>query len=305
MTPTANTRLPVPDNSHRELIARVRVRALFGWLPTQEALTVFSLNASESSEAIRTAEHAAMSLAVQNRPEYIPESPIIVNHRGWNISAARRRPELQVDFSGHTMELCVVDLRKILAFQKNVRLPGVEGQIAISPENKAEILSICLPESQTDDELVWSLDGDGKGVTLSSFNPNFKVYGAHMGTVSIPSSPDLPAVQRSAISISYGIPISYLHVAEYDGRYFLRDGYHRAVGLLKAGVNEVPCVLIRAANIQQVFSAAGNFLSPEVIMGTHPPLLADFLDNGVSGEGEINEVRKVIRVRGDEFVVLS
>jgi hypothetical protein len=48
---------------------------------------------------------------------------------------------------------------------------------------------------------------------------------------------------------------SYIQVARYQGRSFLRDGYHRAVGLLRAGVSQVPAVVIDAPTFQFITSA--------------------------------------------------
>jgi hypothetical protein len=42
----------------------------------------------------------------------------------------------------------------------------------------------------------------------------------------------------------------YLQVARYKERYFVRDGYHRAAGLLRVGVREVPCILVEASTFE-------------------------------------------------------
>jgi hypothetical protein len=55
--------------------------------------------------------------------------------------------------------------------------------------------------------------------------------------------------RAAPVPVSGGPPIfgfavalnpSYMQVVHYRGRYFLRDGYHRAYGLLSRGITVVP-----------------------------------------------------------------
>jgi hypothetical protein len=96
---------------------------------------------------------------------------------------------------------------------------------------------------------------------------------------------------------------SYLTAARYKGRIFLRDGYHRATALLNNGVTDVPCIFIEARTFEEVAAPGAGFLSYETVFGMHPPLLPDFWDPAVAAEVRQIELRKVIRIRGDEFPV--
>jgi hypothetical protein len=44
-------------------------------------------------------------------------------------------------------------------------------------------------------------------------------------------------MQATTLLVNFGT--SCLQVAHYNGRYFLRDGYHRAAGLVRAGITVV------------------------------------------------------------------
>ena len=46
------------------------------------------------------------------------------------------------------------------------------------------------------------------------------------------------------VLLSMGSP--YVQIAHWSGRYFVRDGHHRAVGLLARGIHVVPAILIKA-----------------------------------------------------------
>jgi len=259
----------------------------------------------DADEAELLERHGAMTAAVDARPK-LANTPALVKEQGrWGLKEAAKRADLQNAFRGADWRLAAVDLSKVLAFQKTVRLPGLDERILEAKEDPKALLELCLPSEEPEVPLVWAPDADGKGYTLSSFNPNFRVYEVMPGTATVPSMPGSEPINRNAIFVTYGAPPSYLQVASYRGRFFLRDGYHRAVALLRAGVNEVPCVLVKATNLSQVFTAAGNFLTEDVMMGERPPFVKDFVDDNVSADGDMIEIRRVIRIRGDEFVLPS
>ncbi len=96
--------------------------------------------------------------------------------------------------------------------------------------------------------------------------------------------------------------MSYLQIVQYRGRSFVRDGYHRAAGLLRRGVFVAPCIFINAQSFDQVGTPPGSF-TYETLFGDRPPTLSDFWDDKVARSIQQVSVRKVVRVRGEEFVV--
>jgi hypothetical protein len=93
----------------------------------------------------------------------------------------------------------------------------------------------------------------------------------------------------------------YMQVAHYNGRTFLRDGYHRAAGLLRAGIFEVPCVYIEAREFGEVGADPAMMLSYETLFGDRPPSVADFWDDTVAAEVEQPSIRRVVRITGEQF----
>jgi hypothetical protein len=95
-----------------------------------------------------------------------------------------------------------------------------------------------------------------------------------------------------------------MQVAHWSGRTFVRDGNHRAVGLLARGVHVVPAVVIEARSWKElVGSGEPGALPYDVLYGQRPPRLLDFLDESVAADALRPAVRKVVRIRGEEFVV--
>jgi len=74
----------------------------------------------------------------------------------------------------------------------------------------------------------------------------------------------------------------YFEVASYDGRWFLRDGYHRSFCLLNQGVYFVPAVVVYAETLAEMGAIGKQFFRPEVLFCDRPPMVTDFLDNEVT-----------------------
>jgi hypothetical protein len=195
----------------------------------------------------------------------------------------------------------MADLREVLSFQSLVNLEGLEDRVVSSSNNTEDLLKLCLPVSESLSQLGGIVDPDQKGYTISSLNPNLRIQGSLMHEMDI-NILGLPPMKRKAVSFLMDIPTSYLQVVHYKDRYFIRDGYHRAAGLLKANINIVPCILIEARDGNELGLQQGTF-AYEVIYGDRPPKLSDFWDDTVAHDGKQVAKRRVLRIRGEEFFV--
>ena len=101
----------------------------------------------------------------------------------------------------------------------------------------------------------------------------------------------------------YGGP--WMQVARLQSRWFLRDGYHRAYTLLKRGIERVPCVVVSAGALTDLGFVRPGFVAPEVLVGDRPPRVGDFINSEFAIDGSIVPVRKVVRIRAEEFVITS
>ena len=75
----------------------------------------------------------------------------------------------------------------------------------------------------------------------------------------------------------------------------LRDGYHRAVGLLARGISVVPALVKEFDSIDRHFRK--NMLPSEAYLGRHAPLLPDYLDDAVSAAVDLPAMRRFIMIR--------
>lgn len=110
-------------------------------------------------------------------------------------------------------------------------------------------------------------------------------------------------LQGNHIGFQVVLSPSFLQIVEYRDRWFIRDGYHRTYALLRAGREEVPCILVRARTFPETGANAPAFFSYEILYGERPPHVRDFLDDSVSVQASQRAMRRVVRLKAEEFNV--
>jgi len=218
------------------------------------------------------------------------------------VSAVASSPEVQSAFTGMDWSVCIVDLSLVQSFQKIVVVDDMNERIEGINDSLDTLLPLCIPDGATAPPAGAFTDLDGKGFTVSALNPNLRVAGGQLAEAQVSPAPGMPAVRMQAITFLINMGASYLQVVRYQGRSFVRDGYHRAAALIRHGITAAPCIFIEAKSFEQVGCPPGS-LPYEILLGDRPPMLSDFWDELVSKEVTQLAVRKVVRVRAEEFVV--
>ncbi len=289
---------------HGEPIAQRQTRALIGWVPHNEAIHLLLGRNPAPGEDLTRVEgiFKAKKTAVDERKKHTPETSILDTHGlHLDIEGLAQNPLLKTAFAPHTWSVKVVDLRRIIAFQKAVNVDGLEERVRPVIDDPSMLAEFCLPGEQPVPPQGLIGDVDQKGYTISSLNPNLRIAGTQVQQVLVAPEEGMQPMSMLAVTFLVSMGTSYLQVAHYNGRDFLRDGYHRAAALLHAGINEVPCVYIEAKNFEEVGANPATMLSYEVLFGDRPPLLGDFWDDSVAADVEQPAARKAVRLRGEEF----
>ena len=292
-----------------EPVAAVNSRALVGWMSRDEAAAVLlggrfpapGEDLSKQDEVITRAK-----AKVNERPEYKPEDCVVDTGHGFDLESFSSNQVIASHFFGLKWSIKVVDLTKVLTFQKLVKVDGLAERLSpiISDKsNKEKLAKFCLPLDAP--ELPQGLipDMDKHGFSISSLNPNLRFAGAQAGAIAITPQEGLPPVNMLGITFLISMGASYMQVAKYNGRAFLRDGNHRAVGLLQNGITQVPCVFIEATSFEQVGADPASTLSHEILYGQRPPYLKDFIADLVSVAALQPSTRRVIHLRASEFSI--
>jgi hypothetical protein len=294
---------------------RHQVRVLLAWFERMDAISAllgFRMPADGEDVSVHAASYEAQRAALLARPAFVP-SPMTVDplpeaiaDRAEELLKTLRPAGHRAGSSGHahaqasgpSLSAGIVDLTRLISFQRAVNLEQIADRVAAAaPGDWAALAEICLPLGGAEEEdLHGTFDKDGRGVTITSHNPNLRV--GHVRTVPGPEGGNARVI---GFTLMFGT--RHVHVVEYKGRHFLKDGYHRCHGLLARGITRVPAIYERARSFADVHSGSTTFVSQEYLLGTHPPMLTDFLHPGVSATVSQQAFRKSIRIRAEEFVV--
>ncbi len=300
-TGTTPTPLAAPPGevSHR------RARMLLGWMTEDEGVSALLGRPPMLGEDVtvqRMTWQAARN-AVQARPAYTPGPVLVDSGDRADLDAISHRPDVAAHFAGMTWRPEWVDLGEALSYQKGIVLDGADERIGAADRDAAALLKLCIPdEAPPPSWAAISLDPDRKGFTISSPNPNLRIVGGQVSDADVSPAVGMPPTKMKAFTILAFTGLSYLQVVRYRDRCFVRDGYHRAAGLLRRGVRLAPCIFIEARNFGEMGCPPGSF-TDEIIYGERPPRLIDFWDDATAREVEQIATRKVLRISGDEFAV--
>ena len=286
-----------------EPVSMRATRVLLGWLPDGEAISqMLGRNPGPQDNLASILERIAQArAAVKSRPVLALADPVVGGERDV-LDRITRRPELRASIPDAPWAVEWVDLARIVSIQKLITTDGLDERVDAIANDPAAVAELCLPAAQPVPPIGGFTDQDGLGFTISSLNPNLRAVGTQLHEALVATSPDGPPQRMQAITFLVSMGTSYLQVARYNGRYFLRDGYHRAAGLIRAGVTRVPAIVIDAPTFQYVTLAPGLF-DHEVAFSDRPPLLTDFWEDSVAVDASQPTVRKVVRILAQQFAV--
>jgi hypothetical protein len=280
-----------PGNAAGGLAPLTRAgRSLIGWMAPQEAqLSLAGRRMDHATfppyiERAAKAREAAEKRLVRDVTGAVAAAPSTL---GFHIAHMRNVPAVRSGYFDVGFEVELVDLTLVAAMQPFVGVDHARDRVADAvPDDMESIAAVSLPIPVGDTALPINFDEGNSTLSIMSRNPNLRILG--------------PAVVTQD-----GVPIlgfvvnvlpSYLQVVAYHGRYFLRDGYHRALGFLMRGINVVPA-FVREVNSFAELSVGVGMLPQDSYLGDHPPYLPDYLDDTVSADVRMPVTQKVVMVQ--------
>ncbi len=249
-------------------------------------------NPDRPAEAI-TQVQARAQQGLASLPDWYSRSPRIeflsVDLQNALIQNAER-DDLRAEFHGLEWTLGIVDLRLLVSFQRRLVLDD-ETSDGLEPHDWTARMQIALPHGRTSTfERAWHTTG----LTLTTENPD----------LTLQWRPAHESNDVFALKVRHGSP--FMEVGSYRGRWFLRDGYHRAYRMLRAGIFEVPAVIIQADTLEVLGANRPWFFSEELLFSRRPPLAVDFLADEFILRWNRPARRKVIRVSiTEDFELLN
>lgn len=172
------------------------------------------------------------------------------------------------------VQFALVEIGPLLAYQPHVetaRSDDLCRNFAGDIHSPADLAEICLPaQSESFTPQVTQSEGS---VIIHSESLNLRVI--RSGLFELDSGThDVVA----GVYLGMGCPL--LHVARFEGRYFLRNGFHRVYGLQKLGVTHMPCVVVPARHFEDTGAlGSGMTFGRDVLLGDFAPTCAHLTDD--------------------------
>jgi hypothetical protein len=271
-------------------------RVLIGWMPTDRGAIALAggnpagVQNQELVERVQAARDAVAgrSAGIDQDGIVDEENPAI----GQIVDRLRSQPNT-APFWNEGWSVAVVDLARVCSLQQSVASQQAEERVhAVDPEDVVSIANVTLPPP-SEDVIPMQYDEQRNAWIITAPNPNLRITGA--GNAATDQGP--------LCGFSFGILPSFLQVARHHGRFVLRDGYHRAYGLLARGITHAPA-FVRDFGVGDLGASLGLFTT-DVYLSDRPPLLEDFRNDDVAADVEVPAVQKMIVIQGIELSPLA
>jgi len=270
-------------------------RALIGWLPPEMAQQLLAGGTEPPFGPEIAARATAAQSVVAARQLHGPDAGAVTDLPNVQLTAYVDELKAQPFYQAFTAEggwqVRMADLRRVRSLQPVVHTDHAADRTeGATPNDLLSLARITLPHSRAKDPMAVAPTADGRGWILTCRNPQLRVRGPYKGDL------DSNGYKTKVFGIETEIPNSLMQVVRWQGAYILRDGYHRAYGLLSRGITSVPVMYREFPDAQLPIAGPGLF-DPVVYLGERAPLLADYLDDAVAANIEVPRLQKTLVIQ--------
>jgi len=257
--------MPVPTVPIRGEVSRtfVDARVLAGFMDDGHfrAFSGEFLSTLKKDEQESLLKKAEGSRAITGGLPDIPLQDVITRPLvGAQIESIKSNKVFQNTFRVRPFQFAWIRPERIVALQVHVK-PRADPV----PQSEDELIQFMLP-------LTWDVPAE-----VNFIPPVGPIY-------MVSSSPHMTGFEANfeaksgKVTIQPPKHINLLQVMHFNGRYYLRNGYHRLFDAISGGIQEVPALVVEALQPQDVDIGGGfGSFNPGYTMGQkRPPLVADF-----------------------------
>jgi hypothetical protein len=269
-------------------------RSLIGWLPTEMAqatLAGFGVQPPYDPQIVNrvAAAHAAVA-ARQHHAAGIDVVTDLPNELVAYVDELKSKPFYQA-FAAEGWQVRMADLQRVRSLQPTVHTDhATERAQGVRRNDLLSLARVTLPHSRAKELMATAPTADGRGWILTCRNPQLRVRGPYTG------DREDNGYKTKVFGIETEVANSLVQIVRWRGAYILRDGYHRAYGLLSRGIASVPVVYHEFPDQQPPVVAPGLF-DPNVYISERAPLMKDYLDDVVSADVEVRRTQKTLVIQ--------
>jgi hypothetical protein len=218
------------------------------------------------------------------------------------IQQLQQQPWVQESLKAYpTGTLQVVEIDPLLAFQFHISLNHSDGRCAalgLGP-GIVELLPICLPQMPPQASIRPS--GQGQSLLIASDSLNVRIVA--QGLFNPPVPPGQPPLPPNMAGVLFGVALPFVHVVRFNGRCYLINGFHRALGARKRGAGRIPCFFREVTTADETgIRTDGSTFPLKLLESSNPPTLAHFTQ-GRAHALPLREVMRVLQINWSEHAL--
>ncbi len=183
----------------------------------------------------------------------------------------------------------MIEIDPLLAFQYTVDLSRCTHHCGhlTGPPSIDQLFSTCLPTAQPSENFDFQVQGQSALLKSRSLNFRIQMQGI---------------IQNQAAGILFGAALPLVQVVRYNGQCYLHNGFHRAVGMRRAGATHIPCVLRDVATAQAagIRNDGGTF--PEALMTSANPPTVGHMADGRATSVQLRAFARILHVSWSDYV---
>lgn len=174
------------------------------------------------------------------------------------------------DIAGGTFKM--VELEPLLAYQLNVDIARSDHHNgSADAPSTTQLFNMCLPLEKVIENITTVTHANAMLVTSRGLNFRPFAQGA------------FPTPVGTLIGMHVGVSLPLMHVVRYNGRAYLHNGFHRAVGLGRRGVKMAPCVVRDVTDPGAVGIVPPLTIGLPVLESDNPPTVGHFINDRAIG----------------------
>ena len=256
--------IPVPTSAPRGSVQKTFVPAkiLSGFTDAghfQLLAGEYLATLSPNEQAAVLSEAQATRVFVSQLPPLQPQSIVVRDITGPHVQAIKSDPLFAQIYGQRPHKFCYVNPSNIIALQA-----WIEPRADFVPRTEDALLEFALPRS-------WDVPAEVS--FMQPFGP-IQILSSNPGMQGLAMELDQTA---GKVMLSPPKHMNLVQVVNFQGRHFLRNGYHRVSDAIVAGLTEFPALVVEAFNPNEVALAGNTVFGFGYVQGLQrPPLVADF-----------------------------
>ncbi len=200
--------------------------------------------------------------------------------------------------SGYEFKLVEIDA--LLAFQLTVSNDRSDDHCShLNNPTIDDLMPVCLPTSEPKGEFIQTPVVPGsQSVVIKTRNLNWRVHNAGIFNLNLG-----PSTTTNIAGLEFRLSSPFVYVGRYNGKCYLANGFHRAVGTRLAGATHVPCVFRELSDPSEIgIGTGGGTFSLDLLESSNPPTVGHFTQ-GRALPLNLRAVSRIIHVSWSDNVL--